>query len=192
MAAVVRSLADRDELDPRHSELLWLRSLVEAEWHSRCCTRVWVSFEQIIADWRASVRRIGTTLGVTWPIDLDDAVHLIGPVLKPRLNHGNRGAAGIPRIPWMASHQTLSRQAWEAVEHGLASDEVLAQAGFDAVRATLEDLDRMYEPFLTSIEQRHETALAAMRMSTSWQITAPLRAIKNYLRRDKSALAASE
>jgi hypothetical protein len=192
MAAVARSLADRDELDPRHSELLWLRSLVEAEWYSRCCTRVWVSFEQIIADWRASVQRIGTTLGVTWPIELDDAIHLIGPVLKPRLNHGIREAAGIPSIPWMASHQTLSRQAWAAVEHGLTSAEVAAQAGFDIVRATLEDLDRMYEPFLTSVEQRHEAALATMRASTCWQITAPLRTIRNYLRRDESAIAASK
>jgi hypothetical protein len=185
MMAVARSLADRDELDPRHSELLWLRSLLEAEWHSRCCARVWVSFEQVIADWRASVGRIGATLDVTWPIDPDDAAHLIGPVLKPRLNHGVGEFAGVTKcIPQRGRHQALSGQAWAAVEHGLAADEVAAQAGFDAVRAALEDFDRMYEPFLVTIGQRHEAAIAAIRSSTCWRITAPLRALKGRWRGD--------
>jgi hypothetical protein len=188
MMAVARSLADRDELDPSHSELLWLRSLVEAEWHSRCCARVWVGFEQLIADWRQSIDRIGATLGVSWPVDPDDATPLIGPVLKPRLNHGSREIVGATKcIVGMGSHQPLSGQAWAAVAHGLAANELAAQAGFDAVRATLEDFDRMYEPFLTSIAQRHEAAFAAIRSSTCWRITAPLRALKGRWRGDGSA-----
>ncbi len=187
MMAVARSLADRDELDPSQSELLWLRSLVEAEWHSRCCARVWVGFEHLIADWREAIDRIGATLGVTWPIDPDEATHLIGPALKPRLNHGSREIAGVTKcIARMGSHQPLSGQAWAAVAHGLAGNEPAAQAGFDTVRAILEDFDRMYEPFLASIGQRHEAALAAIRSSTSWRVTAPLRALKGRWQGDAS------
>ncbi len=196
MAEVVRSLADRDELDPDHSELLWLRSLVEAEWYSRRCTRAWVSFEQIIADWHGSVCRIGATLGVAWPIDPDGATSLIAPVLKPRLNHGAGVTAGSTSV-LRTNHPTLSRQAWTAAENGIAGNEVAAQAAFDAVRATLDDLDRMYQPLMTSVRQRHEgalavirqrneAALAVIRASTCWRITAPLRAISHHLQRARS------
>ncbi len=151
---VVQSLVDRDELHPDLAELLWLRSVAEAEWQSRNCRRVWVSMPEIMADWVGTARQIAEALQLEWPTRPDEAVAEIDSLLKPRLWHGartpgqRRGAGG------------FSAAAWRAIEQGLAGNEPAAREGFDAVRGALDDLDRMYQPFLM---QRAEAQAASSR-----------------------------
>jgi hypothetical protein len=183
MVEVARSLIDRDNLDPGLSELLWLRSLIEAERYSRSCARVWVSYRQMIADWHDTVCRIASALGLAWPVGPDDAAHVIERILKPRLNHGQQSAAGLMNgLPAPSRQPPLAAQAWQAVEYGLTPDEPAAKACFDTVGAILEDLDRMYEPFMTGLERQHVEEVAAIRASTSWRITAPMRALRRWAR----------
>jgi hypothetical protein len=151
MEDVVESLADRDDMPPDMAEFLWLRSMAEAEWHSRDCRRVWVSMGEVLADWPGTVRRIADSLRVEWQ---GAALTEIGSLLKPRLRHHIAGPAAV------AGGGRVSAAAWAAVEHGLAGDEPAARAGFDAVRGALQDLDRMYAPVLRTQAERHAATLA--------------------------------
>lgn len=138
VAEVVRSLADRDGMQPGLVEFLWLRSVLEAEVHSRSCQRVWCSMGGMMTDWPDMVRRITDGLGLEWPMERHEAISEIGPLLKPRLCHGTGSE------PFEATMPRLSTATWAAVEQGLAGDEAAARAAFDAVRAVLTDLDKMH------------------------------------------------
>jgi hypothetical protein len=162
---VVQSLGDRDDMRPDLAEFLWLRSVVEAEWHSRSCRRVWVSMAEILADWPGTVRRIADGLHLDWAgVDLS----AVGSRVRPRLRH-HVAAAGAAD-----GSGTLSVAAWTAIERGLAGDEAAARAGFDAVRTSLQDLDRLYAPILPEA--------AGNKRRTLQRLLAPLRAVRRQAR----------
>ena len=145
-----------------------VRSVIEAEAQSRNCRRVWVSMASMIADWPETVRRITDGLDMEWPMERNEAISEVGPLLKPRLCHG------VPPESQDATLPRFSLAAWAAIEHGLAGNEPAAQAAFDGVRAALNDLDRTYE--------RYQSALTAMRTPLSRRLTAPLRALRRLAR----------
>jgi hypothetical protein len=164
VAEVVRSLGDRDDMQPGPAASLWLRSVVEAEWQSRACRRVWISMADLLADWLEAVSRIAEGLDLAWPTDTRAATDAIASILKPRQCH---------RVASMRSDYHTSgfcTEAWASALQGLAGNEPAARAGFDAVRGALQDVDQMYEPYLLR--------LAAMQASFSWRLTAPLRALR--------------
>jgi hypothetical protein len=169
VAEVVQSLVDRDDMRPNLAELLWLRSVIEAELQSRNCRRVWVSMAEIFADWPGALCRIADGLRLEWPVDLDDAMGEIAPLFKSRFYHH------VTPEPRQDHAGRFCAEAWAAAELGLAGDDHAARAAFDAVRRTLHDLDRMYEPYLSMV--------AAMRATWSWRATAPLRALRRVMRR---------
>ncbi len=161
----VQSLGDRDGMAPDLAEFLWLRSVVEAEWHSRGCRRVWVSMAEILADWPGTMRRVADGLRLDWRgADLS----AVGSRIRPRLRHHVAVAAEA------TGSRGLSAAAWMAIERGLAGDEAAARAGFDAVRTTLQEIDRMYAPILP------EAAGKPLRMLQ--RLLAPLRSLRRYAR----------
>lgn len=169
VAEVVQSLANRDGMQPGLAEFLWLRSVIEAEAASRNCRRVWVSMAGMISDWPDTVRRITEGLGLEWPMDHDELIAEITPLLKPRLCHGiAEKAAEESALPFSAA-------TWAAMERGLAGDEPAARAAFDAARAALLDLDGTYA-FYGSV-------LAAVRKPLSWRLTTPVRALRRVTQR---------
>jgi hypothetical protein len=165
-AEVVRSLCQRDGIAANLSQLLWLRSVTEAEWHSRDYPRIWLDYAQLTADWRASIHRVGDRFDVTWPIPPETASEQI------KLLH-----LGL-REPDRSAQPPILRRAWAAIDAGLADDEPAARAGFDAVRQQLCETDQLYVPIVTDLVQRHAAQLQTIRRSTCWRLTAPLRALR--------------
>lgn len=148
VAEVVRSLADRDGKQPGLVEFLWLRSVLEAEVHSRNCRRVWSSMDGIMTDWPEVVRRITEGLDLEWPMERHEAMSEIGPLLKPRLNHG-----AAPEL-FEAAMPLLSTATWAAVEQALAGNEAAARASFDGIREVLADFDQMHAHYAPAAERR--------------------------------------
>jgi hypothetical protein len=167
-AEVIQSLIDRDDMEPGLAEFLWLRSVIEAEWQSRSCRRVWVNMAEMIAHWPGAVCRIGDGLHLEWPVDPDAAAGEIGVLLKPRPHHRFAPVAGEDQL------RRFCAAVWAAAERGLAGDEPAARTAFDLLRGSLLDIDRMCEPYLSE--------LAAMQTSLSWRLTAPLRALRRVTR----------
>jgi hypothetical protein len=173
---VARSLADRDGFEPDLSEFLWLRSIVEAERVSRSCSRVWVTLDQVIADWHSAARRIASTLEIDWTERCEEATWGSNPFIKPRLCHATDQPGTRPDVSrWLVS------RVWSAVQLGLAGDDAMAQARFDELWLALQDIDRMSTWRLERLKRRHDAALAATYGSTSWRLTRPLRALKRFM-----------
>jgi hypothetical protein len=174
VAQIARSLVERDGICPVLGALLWLRSVTEAEWHSRHHRRIWLGFAQVTTDWRDSVRRVAQQFDLTWPVRPADAAGRVAALLRPR----SRDAK------WIESNTELLAlpfiRAQDAIEAGIAGDELAAQAGFDVVRASLDDADRLYTPIIMDLMRRNATELQAIRRSTCWRLTAPLRVLKQY------------
>ena len=63
-AEVVRSLAQRDELPPRYSSYLWLRHVLDAEFETRHCKRVFVTYSGFMRDWMKVIKEIEDKLDI--------------------------------------------------------------------------------------------------------------------------------
>jgi len=147
--------------------LLWPRSVTQPEWTSQQCPRVWVSFRQMITDWRGTVDRIGDGLKIAWPIQPDDAAERIELLLNPCKRQV------VPSI-----EDGMVACAWLVIQAGLANHEPGVRAGFDRVRISLREMDRLYVPAMSHDLSRLEAELQALRTSTCWRLTAPLRLLK--------------
>ena len=70
---VAASLQARDGLSRARSLLLWTQHILEAERATRECSRVMVTYDQILEDWSGSMARVSRALGITWPRSFDEA-----------------------------------------------------------------------------------------------------------------------
>jgi hypothetical protein len=64
---VALSLRERDKFGLPKALLLWLRHVLEAEFHSRQMPRCFVAYEEFVLDWRSHLHRIAENTGLTWP-----------------------------------------------------------------------------------------------------------------------------
>jgi hypothetical protein len=65
--AVAASLGRRDGFTNGFADLLWLRHALDAECATRSGPRVFISYEDLLADWRQVIHRITVKLGIEWP-----------------------------------------------------------------------------------------------------------------------------
>ena len=63
---VARSLAARNGCERDLSLLIWLRHVLDAEFHTRGIRRTFVRYEDVLKDWRMVVERISSDLEVPW------------------------------------------------------------------------------------------------------------------------------
>jgi predicted O-methyltransferase YrrM/glycosyltransferase involved in cell wall biosynthesis len=154
---VIRSVRERDCLDPATIELLWLRHVLEAETASRSCRRVWTRYDQLLRSWEATVQSIARGLDITWPNEPEHVRPMIDEFLRPR--HRHHQIDKDPNSPLLGH---LTTRAWEAVQHALDGNEAAAQMIFDEINRTLEEVDRMSFPS-EEAAQRQLLALEAER-----------------------------
>jgi hypothetical protein len=216
-AAAAASLSARDNTPPETAELLQIRELLGAEGHTRPLPRAWSRYDALLTDWRAATASIATTLNLAWPIPPEDAAPAIDAFLAPNLrHHTDETRAG-----------RLARRLYAAA----TTSDAAARETFAAIRATIEEADRLRAPWQSALRARlaaleatsaaqtaqsaqqsadHAAALAArdseiaglaaaletaraacdardadlatLRASTSWRLTAPLRALARRLR----------
>jgi hypothetical protein len=196
-AEVIRSISERNGLDPVTIELLWLRHVVEAEKASRSCRRVWTSYDRLLRSWAPTAQAIAYALEITWPNEPETVRPVIEEFLRPRHRHY--------RIDDDPGHRHLGRlttRAWEAIQRGLDGNEMAAQEIFDEINSTLEEFDRSnfpreeaFQRRLVALETERKDQISclnnavealndrisSMLASRSWRITAPLRALQRWI-----------
>ena len=84
---VAYSLKRRDEIALPKSLLLWLRHVLEAEYHSRHMPRCFLQFEKLLIDWRYQMDRAAEKTGVIWPAHSDRSDAKIEQFLELDLHH---------------------------------------------------------------------------------------------------------
>jgi hypothetical protein len=142
---VVSSLAQRNQFSPQKSMLLWLRYMLEAERHTRHLPRCFVSYDDVLKDWRGVVERITRSTGVHWPRAIEDAAPDIeGIVLEEKRHHRAVDGAleGDSSISvWIKKVYAAFLAASRDSESGLASI-------CEQVRVAFEEADLLYAPLV--------------------------------------------
>ncbi len=184
--AVAASLEKVAGFRAEKSQLLWLQAMLAAEAGTRGIRRVVVDYETILAEPGAQLRRVAGALGL-----VADAAAIDGYVsfLDPALRH------------FEADRGEVLPEAVElyALLAALARDEAVPESAFDALATRQEALAPvlawMQFADTTIAQLQAEQArlgvelaaararIAGLEASTSWRITAPLRALRELVGR---------
>jgi hypothetical protein len=84
---VARSLGKRDKFSVDKSLLLWLQHTLESERDSRLYPIVFITYDELLVDWRSTITKISKTLGLEWPRPISEAAEEIESFLRPDLRH---------------------------------------------------------------------------------------------------------
>ncbi|MPZ53468.1 MAG: hypothetical protein GEU79_12175, partial [Acidimicrobiia bacterium] len=84
---VIASLSQRDQMTPGFASLMWLQHQLAAERATRGFPRTFLSYANLLDDWRGSVKRITTELGMVWPRSIESASSEIDSFISPELQH---------------------------------------------------------------------------------------------------------
>jgi hypothetical protein len=84
---VAASLKARDGFQQEKSLLLWLQNFLAAERDSRLMKRTFISYGQLMDDWKSVVNKISSDLGINWPEHSQENILKINEFLTPNLRH---------------------------------------------------------------------------------------------------------
>jgi hypothetical protein len=84
---VAYSLEHRNGFTVSKSTLLWLRHVLDAEFHSRHMSRCFLLYEEFLLDWRAHMDRIVDQTGIVWPDWSERSTAKIDEFLTGELRH---------------------------------------------------------------------------------------------------------
>ncbi len=124
---IAASLARRDAFPAVQSHALWLQHLLDGEHATRGQARVFVHYERLLADWRAELKRIASTLRIDWPAASAGVDAEIDAFISPSLRH-HRGS---PNHASTAQPE-LVRRAY-ALACDAAAGSAVTDAAFDAI-----------------------------------------------------------
>lgn len=139
---VSASLQRRDGIDPAYAYLLWLRHVLDAEFHSRGHLRCFVSYENLLSDWRAVARSISQSLAIDLPGACDGSDREIDAYLNAELRHHHSAPEALGADPshleWMVQSYAILK-SWSEVGE--------TKADYDALDAIRLDLGKAGERF---------------------------------------------
>lgn len=160
---VAQSLRQRDGFHWSKSLMLWMRYTLEAEEHTRGQRRVFVTYDQLMGDWRTVLERVGSQLNIGWPRRLADIDLDFEAIIADRLRHHKTAFRTLNArkdiVEWV-------RALYGAFVSAARDSQDEALRIFDRVREALGTADFAFEPLLAdslkrmrdSEVSRHEAA----------------------------------
>jgi hypothetical protein len=150
---VARSLADRGGMSRTRAHLLWMVHLLEAERDSRDLPRAFVSYDALLADWRAELARIGEAMPGFLPVPDQNAAAAIDGFLDASLRNHEGGGSPAKNSPFQALALELHRLALRCT-----------------VEPSGDDLRRDFDAFAEKLRQRTANYLEApMPIEEGWR-----------------------
>ncbi|UVK56862.1 sulfotransferase family protein [Mesorhizobium sp. AR02] len=200
---VACSLERRDGLPLAKSLLLWLRHVLDAEFHSRHMPRHFMRHEQFLIDWRHHVERAAEKTGIVWPIRSDQAETEIRRFLTADLHHERATAEELQNHPdatplIRTAYDILCAMADDGDSQKLRDELDLTRAKFDescdilgaAAAAERDTISRAYHELglernaLVHDRDNRVAERTALLASPSWRrLTAPLRWMRSPSKR---------
>jgi hypothetical protein len=133
---VAYSLKTRDGIALQHGLGLWLRHMLDGEFHSRGLQRVFIDFADFLRNWHASIERIELGLGIALARG-DEAAHEVEKFIEAALCHHS---AGIDELEMCSGGQGWVRSSYEAFgKLVLNPNDRKAMRQLDLIRAEFED-----------------------------------------------------
>ena len=152
---VAASLARREGFSTAKSHLLWLLHVVEAEHSTRAGERVFIDFQDFLADWRAALEPVRAALDQPWSAAAAE------PFVDPALSRSSVGTDGTPLPPWVA-------QADAAVLLGRADRESEMRAVFDHLAVSLAAAQALFGATDAERDADLRQQLEATRRQARW------------------------
>lgn len=185
---VAMSLERRDGIPVERASLLWLEHLIDSERGTRNLLRTVVTYEQLLDDWRSTLRQIAAHLSIDLSLDSAGAGR-IDAFLEPTLRHHHHEPAGTP------GNSHIFALASEAYELATGKDIDAATSRFDAIReeaTILADRVASWSAEICALKNKNaalklrsmqleaantdlQAELVRVKATVSWQVTKPLR-----------------
>jgi hypothetical protein len=166
---VAASLEKRDGLSRPTIRRLWTQDVLETVANSNDQLRVFVTFEQLLEDWRGVASRIAETAGITWPRKPEEVGPEVESFLEPSLRDHRAGVEPPHESLLRTTYQELSNAAQGGTPRGLQERRASFRAAtelFEPLLAeqtlTIAHCSRRVEQ-ATAQFQQHERALAELR-----------------------------
>lgn len=102
---IAHSLFRRDGISVARSIAMWLRHVLDAERESRGMPRHFVTYANLVKDWRYEIQIATEKIGVTWPADPQSFSSAIDDFIATGLQHEKCGLDDFENhrgIPWLA------------------------------------------------------------------------------------------
>ncbi|MFB1504484.1 MAG: rhamnan synthesis F family protein [Thiocapsa sp. C3-sup] len=99
---VAASLKKRNGFSPSLSSILWLRHALDAEHDSRGLARAFLSYDDLLDDWRGVMTSLGDRIGLAWPRYSATSAIEIDEFLEARHRHHALDAEKVARHPALA------------------------------------------------------------------------------------------
>jgi len=188
---VIASHARRDAMTAGFAEFIWLSHVLDAERATRQHVRSAISYEQLLADWRAAAGKVARDLGLEWPRSPDAAAREIEALLTSELRHHAADREQIFADPTLTG---WTKAAYSALERLAAADEG-AIAEFDRIGAEFSPMaaafGRAAFPELLARESKL-AGLAEIRQSLIDSAAEETRQLREELVRLKTIAAACQ
>lgn len=147
---VAESLGSRDGFPREKSLLLWSSYMLAAERDTRGRARTFVTFDELIRDWRAVCRRIAGDSGLPFPRETIASAIEIDRFLDGRLRHHRVGAEDIFSRPDIPAHvKSLYRIFLEASE-----GRELDRSELRRIEAELSQVEELVGPLVADLRSR--------------------------------------
>lgn len=155
-AETALSLEKRNGFSLSKSLLLWLEHALAAERDTRGLPRAFIAYDDLFADPAASLARIGTEIGIAWPVPPDRAAAEFAAFLDPAKRH-HRAASdtGLPAPVRDAYHALLAGARGESESVAAKMDAVHAIAGI-ARELYAETLRERGTDLQRQLDEQHE------------------------------------
>lgn len=179
---VSSSLEKRDGFSRVKAMYLWLDHNLSAERSSRRFDRVFIGYDRLLEDTRATLQHVGNSLNFSWPRPVEDAMPDLNAFLAPGLRHyvAGEGAGDAPvELKDELVRDTYANLVTTAGGETSETQEIFErlQVQFDARVASF---DPVFVSHVSDVQKRQEhyrTELNRIYSSMSWRITRPMRGI---------------
>ena len=149
---IVASLSKRDGFSKGKSCLLWLKHLIESEKGTRNSSRVFVTYEELLSDWKGLLTRVEKTFGFKWPKNPMKASSEIDAFLENSLRH-NRVTDSV-RIKDKSLSKWI-KDAYLAVTGTIPNGDGRLIKTLDAIETELKEAVILYDPAFTDIWKKY-------------------------------------
>lgn len=155
--AVIASLAKRDKFTVCFSALLWLRHELGAEHATRGRPRVFLSYEDMLDDWRNGIEAITGALGINWPHSEMEWQAALSNHFSENHQHHAASAYQLEADPNVNNWIKQAYRALRALEKDPADGAAMLQ--LDTVRGSFDSLSPVFgDAFFSEMSAREGAA----------------------------------
>ncbi|MFC1798836.1 glycosyltransferase, partial [Thermodesulfobacteriota bacterium] len=145
---VIASLANRNGFSKEKSGLLWLKHLLESEKETRNSHRIFITYENLLNDWKEVVDQIQNSFKFTLPVLMKNASPKIEKFLNDSLRHHKVADVDLKKDPSLSN---WIQKSYFAVTESIGKKENKLIKTLAAIDAKFHEAANLYDPVLNDL-----------------------------------------